>query len=105
MVKYGIEVALMKKVTYTLDDQTVDTVRRAAKRSNRPQSSIVREAVAAYGANQDRLPETERRRLLNILHAYMVTAPKRSRASVDKELRDIRASRRLGWARKSDWRR
>jgi hypothetical protein len=95
----------MKKVTFTFDHATVAAIRRAAKRWNKPQSAIVREAVAAYGANEDRVPEAERRRMVNILEAHMATAPRRSRASVDKELRDLHESRRAGWRRKSDRRR
>jgi predicted transcriptional regulator len=94
----------MKKVTYTLDDETVAAIRRAATRSNRPQSAIVRAAVAAYG-DGDRLPESERRRLLIALRAYQTAMPKRSMTAVEKELREIRASRRIGWQRRSDGRR
>ena len=96
--------APMKKVTYTLDDETVDAIRRAAARSNRPQSAIVRAAVAAYG-DGDRLAESERRRMLTALRAYQAAMPKRSMAAVEKELREIRASRRIGWQGRGDRRR
>lgn len=94
----------MKKVTYTLDDETVDAIRRAAARSNRPQSAIVRAAVAAYG-DGDRLGESERRRMLTALRAYQAVMPRRSMAPVQKELREIRASRRIGWQGRGDRRR
>jgi hypothetical protein len=94
----------MKKVTYTLDDETVAAIRRVATRSNRPQSAIVRAAVAAYG-DGDRLPESDRRRMLTALRAYQAAMPTRSMAAVEKELREIRASRRIGWQRPSDRRR
>ena len=95
----------MKKVTFTFDDETVETIRRAAKREDRPQSAVVREAVAMYGAREDRLSEAERQRLLNVLDAHLALMPKRSAAAVDRELREIRASRRAGWRRRSERRR
>ena len=44
---HGID---MVKVTFSLDDGTVDQIRRAAARLGRPQSQIVREAIADYAA-------------------------------------------------------
>jgi hypothetical protein len=87
----------MKKVTYTIDDRTATTLRRAAARHRKPQSAIVREAVAQYRPDGDRRGEEERRRVLNVLDAYWASMPKRSNAAVEKELREIRASRRVGW--------
>jgi hypothetical protein len=87
----------MKKVTYTIDDRTAKTLRRASMRDRKPQSAIVREAVAQYRPDGDRLSQDERRRMLNVLDAYLAMMPSRSTAAVDKELRDIRASRRVGW--------
>ena len=95
----------MKKVTYTIDDVTVKAIRRASTRSGKPQSAIVREAVAQYRPDGDRLSQDERRRMLNVLDAYLAMMPKRSAAAVDKELRDIRTSRRVGWRSKESRRR
>jgi hypothetical protein len=84
----------MKKVTYTLDDGTVGKVKRAAKELGKPQSSIVREAVAQYEPRPGHLSEAERRRILRVLDVFWATAPKRSQRAADAEQREIRRSRR-----------
>jgi metal-responsive CopG/Arc/MetJ family transcriptional regulator len=89
----------MGKVTYTLDDETVDRVRKLAQRARKPQSQIVREAVAHYAQREDKLSDDERARLLGVLEELMARAPKpgdRTAADVDRELRDIRRARRSG---------
>ena len=95
----------MKKVTYTIDDQTAKTLRRVSMRTRKPQSAIIREAVAQYRPDGDRRGEEERRRVLDVLDAYWAAMPKRSNAAVEKELREIRASRRMGWRSGGDRRR
>ena len=84
----------MKKVTFTFDDETVATIRRVAMREQRPQSAIVRDAVAAYPSSAHRLAPADRDRMLKILRDYAATLPKGSAAAVDRELHDLRASRR-----------
>ena len=48
----------MVKVTFTLDDDTVARLRRIAARARKPQSLVVREAIAEYAARGERLPRT-----------------------------------------------
>jgi predicted transcriptional regulator len=55
------------KVTFTLDDDTVRTLRALTERRRKPQSLVVREAVAANAAQEDRLDEAERTRRLRLL--------------------------------------
>jgi predicted transcriptional regulator len=88
-----------RKVTYTLDDATVAKIRRTAARTNKPQSAIVREAVARYGEGLDHPPPEEVRRKLKILDAIMAMPPTRSAGAVDRELQELRRSRRAGWRR------
>ena len=83
----------MVKVTYSLDDATVRRVRRAAERLGKPQSQVVREAVAEYDARTDRLSEAERLRMLDVLDRWRKEHTPRSRESVEAELREIRQSR------------
>jgi predicted transcriptional regulator len=45
----------MAKVTYTLDDRTVDLLKRTAAQQRKPQSQVVREAIAEYAARVERL--------------------------------------------------
>lgn len=53
----------MVKVTHSLDDATVQRIRRIAKQLGEPQSQVVREAVADFAARTDRLSEVERLRM------------------------------------------
>ena len=84
----------MVKVTYSLDDATVRRIRRTAERLGRPQSQVVREAVAEYDARTDRLSEAERLRMLDVLDRLRGEPVSRSQASVDAELHELRLSRR-----------
>ena len=90
------------KVTYTLDDDTVRQIRRLADRSRKPQSAVVREAVAHYAAREDKLTAEERERQLRVIND-MLTRPRRAgdktRADVDRELRQVRRLRRSGGRR------
>jgi predicted transcriptional regulator len=90
----------MVKVTFTLDDETVDRLRRLAARLRRPQSQVVRESIKEYEARADRLGEDERRRLLAELDRIVKAPPTRPQTEVDAELREIRAARRR-WGRRA----
>ena len=92
----------MVKVTYSLDDATVGRIRRTAARLGKPQSQVVREAVAEYDARTDRLSEAERLRMLEVLERLRNAPVARSRESVDAQIREIRATRREGWRRRLD---
>jgi len=92
----------MPKVTFSLDDQTVRTLRRIAERKRKAQSLVVREAIAEYSSRDDRLPEDERARRLEVLRDLASQPPTATRARVDRELTDLRRARRTGWARPSD---
>ena len=87
----------MVKVTYSLDDVTVRRIRLTADRLGKPQSLVVREAVADYAARTDRLSESERLRLLTVINRLRQSPPTRSEDAVDTELKAIRAARRRGW--------
>lgn len=92
----------MVKVTFTLDEETVRRLLKMAERTRKPQSLVVREAVARYAAEGDKLPEEERQRRLAILRELMSHLPTRPQAEVDAELQELRRSRRTGWHRPSD---
>jgi len=84
----------MVKVTFTLDDQTVATLRRSAERLGRPQSAVVRDAIADYADRIGRLSPHEQTRMLQVIDALRVQPVTASDAAVDAELRDLRRSRR-----------
>ena len=86
----------MVKMTFTLDDETVEALRKTADRLAQPQSAIVREAIREYGARAGRLGEDERRRMLKTIDALLAQPPTRTAAAVERELRDVRAARRHG---------
>ncbi len=83
-------------MTFTLDDETVEALRKTADRLAKPQSAIVREAIREYGARAGRLGEDERRRMLKTIDALLAQPPTRTAAAVERELRDVRAARRHG---------
>ena len=86
----------MVKVTFSLDDATVAELRRTAARLKKPQSQVVREAVAEYSGRTDRLSEAERRRMLAVIDRWKHAKPTRSQAENDAEIAEIRAARRTG---------
>ena len=92
----------MVRVTYSLDEATVGRIRRTAERLGKPQSHVVRDAVADYDARTDRLSEVERLRMLEVLDRLRDEPVTRSRESVEAELHDIRTSRRESSLRRSE---
>lgn len=95
----------MVKVTFTFDDETVATLRRAAARLAKPKSVVVREAIRDYAHRIGRLGEDERRRLLEVFDTLLPEVPARPASETDAELQEIRAARRRGGRRHRDARR
>ena len=105
----------MVTVTFSLDDATVERLRRTASRLGRAQSQIVREAVAEYAARADRLSESERRQLLAVSADWSARRPRVLRprsiascgtsgppAAVAAGARDDRPHRHVGTRRRLD---
>ena len=69
--------ASMVKVTFTLDEQTVERLRRTASRLAKPQSYVVREAVREYEARSTKLSDEERARMLAISSKLASWIPRR----------------------------
>src|SRR5262245_33058141 len=82
------------KMTFTMDDETVSRLRLVAKRLGKPQSEVVREAIAEYSSRVGRLGEDEIRRLLAVFDEVVPKIPARAVAEVDREIALIRSSRR-----------
>ena len=89
----------MVKVTFTVDEDTVRTLRTIAERLGKPQSMVVREAVAEYGARSGRLTEAERRRMLDALDAIAARPATRPQPDVTREITAVRRARRQGGRR------
>jgi hypothetical protein len=84
------------KLTFSLDADTVGRLRTAAERLRIPQSQVVREAIAEYGARIGRLSDAERVAMLKVFDQLVPAGTARPAAAVDAELRQLRASRRQG---------
>ncbi len=95
----------MVKMTFTLDDLTVERLRRTASRLAKPQSYVVREAIREYEARSTKLSDEERTRMLAIVDRMVQEPPTRTAAEVAAELGEIRASRRRWGRRRSSRRR
>jgi hypothetical protein len=89
----------MVKMTFTFDDQTVETLRRTASRLKKPQSVVVREAIRDFAARSDRLNEEERKHRLQVFDRVMGCLPKTSREEAAAEIVEIRRARRSGGRR------
>jgi predicted DNA-binding protein len=89
----------MVKVTFTVDEETVETLRRMSTRLRKPQSAVFREAIKDYAERADKLSHAEQQRLLEVLQRIRSRKPSRSQAAVDREIADIRTARRKGGRR------
>lgn len=88
--------ATVKKVTFTLDEPTVTYLDRTAQRLGLPKSQVVREAIRVYGEQALRLSPEERDRMLEVFDQVTPDIPQRPRSDVERELEDLRESRRRG---------
>ena len=84
----------MVKLTFSVDETTAQTLKKTAERLRKPQSMVVREAVAEYAARAGRLTEAERRQMLAAVDKMMTQAPTRPQTEVARELRSVRRARR-----------
>ena len=89
----------MVKMTFSLSAETVALLNDAAQRLSKPKSQVVREAIRDFHANVDRLSEAERIRMIATLDRLVSTPPSRSASDMDREIEEIRASRRAGGRR------
>ena len=90
------------KLTFSVDEHTADTLKKTALRLGKPQSMVVREAVAEYAARAGRLTEGERRQMLSAVDRIMKAPPTRAGADTTRELRALRAARRQGGRRRPE---
>lgn len=88
------------KSTFTLDNQTTETIRRLAHRTGKPQSQIVREAIAYYATQDEKATPAERERWLETFDTLLARVAPRAQQAVEDEVATVRASR-AGWTRRS----
>jgi predicted transcriptional regulator len=89
----------MAKITFSVDDGTVRTLKATANRLGKPQSMVVREAIADYAARAGQLTEAEKRRALKVIDDIMAQPPSRPQAEVTREIREVRRARQAGGRR------
>jgi predicted transcriptional regulator len=89
----------MARATFSLDDATIAEIRRTAARLRKPQSHVVRDAVADYALRADRLSERERLQLVGVLEGLRAVRTTKSAAKVDAELKRLRSDRKTGGRR------
>ena len=87
---------MAKKVTFTLDEPTIQRLETTAMRLGKPKSEVVREAIADYHEKAGRLGEAERRRLLAAFDQLVPAIRPRPARQVAAELDEIRNARRAG---------
>jgi predicted transcriptional regulator len=92
---YGSGMA-QPKATFSLDDETLASLKRSAARTGKPQSLIVREAIAQYEANADRLTASERRHALGVVAEIRRQGRTASAKAVKAEIAGVRQARRQG---------
>lgn len=84
------------KATFTLDDETVAALKRAAARTGKPQSLVVREAIAQYDARAERLTQSEQRHMLGVIREIRARGATATPAAAKKEIAAVRRARREG---------
>ena len=88
----------MVKVTFTVDPDTVATLKRLAQRLQKPQSAVIRDAIVFYEPHAGQLTAAERRKRVELFDRVLAEVPAAPAAAVDRELRAVRRSRRTGWS-------
>ena len=86
----------MVKVTFTLDQATIERLNDAAARRRIPKSQVVREAIEDYSGNAGRMSDAEREEKLRAVREMMATLPSRPQKEVEAEIAEIRRARRHG---------
>ncbi|MCY7419260.1 MAG: ribbon-helix-helix protein, CopG family [Chloroflexi bacterium] len=84
------------KMTFSLDEATAARLSFAAESLRKPKSEVVREAILDYADRVGRLTEAERLRLLGVFDEVIAAIPVRLAGEVDRELAELRRSRRMG---------
>lgn len=87
---------MTRKMTFSLDDATALSLKRAAERLSKPKSWVVREAIRTYGESLGKLSDEEQARMLDVFDEVISRIPERPAEEVDEELSELRRARREG---------
>ena len=91
----------MVMMTFTLDDTTIERLKRISKRLQKPQSFILREAICHYERRAGHLSKVERKQRIALFDRLIARIPSRPASETDTELREQRLSRRKAWQRRA----
>jgi predicted transcriptional regulator len=86
----------MAKITFSVDEATIRTLKTTAERLRKSQSLVFREAIAEYAARAGRLTGEEQRQMLAVIDRMLRRSATRSAADVKREIREVRRARRQG---------
>ncbi len=89
------------KVTFTLDQSSIQRLQEASDRLGLPKSEIVREAIMEYHDRLGKLSERERLAMLRAFDELVPKLPARSVAGVKRELAGVREASQAGGRRAS----
>jgi predicted transcriptional regulator len=84
------------KVTFTLDEATLQRLEDAATQLVMPKSEVVREAIQEFHDRLGRLSERERLSMLRAFDEFVPRILSRSPADADREIAEIRRARKSG---------
>jgi predicted DNA-binding protein len=87
----------MVKMTFTLDEPTVEALKRIANRLQKPQSYVLREAISHYEPHAGQLSQAERKRRVAVFDKMLAAIPVKPVSEVDRELKQLKLTRRKGW--------
>jgi hypothetical protein len=86
----------LSKVTFSLDQATLDRLQDAAERLSRPKSQVIREAILDFYERLGRLSERERVGMLRAFDDLVPLIPVRREEDVEHELSELRIARQHG---------
>ena len=87
------------KVTFTLDQVSLDRLTDAAERLAVAKSEVVREAIMAFHDRLGKLSDKERYAMLRTFDELVPKIPAVSAAAVERELAEVRRARKAGGRR------
>ncbi len=87
------------KVTFTLDPVSIQRLQDAADRLALAKSEVVREAIMEFHDRLGRLSDRERSAMLRAFDELVPRIPRRSSATVHRELAQVRQARKAGGRR------
>jgi hypothetical protein len=90
---------MTREITLTLDEETIQRIEMAAEHLGKSNSEVVEDLMAKYHELPDRLSDTERQRMLNVLERIRNRPSLKTDDDVRREIEEIRAARRSGGRR------